>query len=308
MSSAFAQSSPGEELHPAAPDTTSSAAENASGYYEELLHTLERLQQESDRRSVALAGAVHDLKTPLAVITGFVNLLLKQKLGVVSTRQSQALKDIAANCRRLDDAIAKLLFHSANYSRQQTLDLELTDLNSCIVQIRDMWTPVMQQKNVHFHCTPPQDVLRFPFDRSKVQQVISNLLENALKFTPAEGTVTVTAKPHFWDRRSSARQAVEVERRICESVRSNSACIVVSDTGPGIAPEYQQEIFEEFTSLSRPGIAPGIGLGLTIARHLVEAHQGKIWVESEAERGAKFCFVLPFAPQRATASGDRRSG
>ncbi len=263
-----------------------------------MLHTLERIQQESDRRSVALAGAVHDLKTPLAVITGFVNLLLKQKLGTVSTRQSQALKDIASNCRRLDDAIAKLLFHSANYSRQQAPDLELTDLNSCIVQIRDMWTPLMQQNHVHFTCTPPQDVLRFPFDRAKVQQVISNLLENALKFTPADGTVSVTANPHFWDRRG-VRDSVDVERRICESMRPNSACIVVSDSGPGIAPEYHQEIFEEFTSLSRPGIAPGIGLGLTIARHLVEAHQGKIWVESEADKGARFCFVLPFAPRRA---------
>jgi signal transduction histidine kinase len=297
MSTALAHSGSGEERRLKVPDAPPSA-ESQSGYYEQLLHTLEKIQQETDRRSVALAGAVHDLKTPLAVITGFVNLLLKQKLGMVSDRQQQALKDIASNCRRLDDAIGKLLFHSANYARQQPLNRELTDLNSCIAQIRDMWTPIMQQKGVSFQCTPPRDVVRFPFDRQKVQQVIANLLENALKFTPAGGTVSVTAEPHFWDRRS-LRETVEVERRICESVRPNAARITVADTGPGIAPEYHQEIFAEFTSLARPGIAPGIGLGLTIARDLVEAHQGKIWVESRTGEGAKFCFVLPFATPRA---------
>jgi signal transduction histidine kinase len=301
MSTAFVHSGSGEEHRLKVPEA-SPTTEGPSGYYEQLLHTLERLQQESDRRSVALAGAVHDLKTPLAVITGFVNLLLKQKLGMVSDRQQQALKDIASNCRRLDDAIGKLLFHSANYARQQPLNCELTDLNSCIAQVRDMWTPIMQQKGVNFQCTPPQDVLRFAFDRQKVQQVISNLLENALKFTPAGGAVSVTAEPHFWDRRGM-RETVPVERRICESVRPNSARVVVADTGPGIAPEYHQEIFEEFTSLARPGIAPGIGLGLTIARDLIDAHQGKIWVESQTGEGAKFCFVLPFAPQRARSSG-----
>ena len=297
MSTAFVHSGSGKGQSPKGTNAPA-VSEGPIGYYEQLLHTLERLQQESDRRSVALAGAVHDLKTPLAVITGFVNLLLKQKLGVVTDRQEQALKDIASNCRRLDDAIGKLLFHTANYARQQPLNCELTDLNSCIVQIRDMWTPVIQPKGVNFQCTPPPDVVCFPFDRPKVQQVISNLLENALKFTPAGGTVSVTAEPYFWDRRGM-QQAVAMERRIRESLRPNSARIMVSDTGPGIAPEYHLEIFEEFTSLTRPGMVPGIGLGLTIARDLVEAHRGKIWVESQVGEGARFCFVLPFAPPGA---------
>ena len=297
MSTAFVRSGSGDGQSLKGTNAPA-VSEGPSGYYEQLLHTLERLQQESDRRSVALAGAVHDLKTPLAVISGFVNLLLKQKLGGVTDRQEQALKDIASNCRRLDDAIGKLLFHTADYARQQPLNCELTDLNSCIVQIRDMWTPVMQQKGVNFQCTPPQDVVRFPFDRQKVQQVISNLLENALKFTPAGGTVSVTAEPCFWDRRGM-QQAVAMERRKCESLRPNAARVMVTDTGPGIAPEYHLEIFEEFTSLTRPGMVPGIGLGLTIARDLVEAHRGKIWVESQVGEGARFCFVLPFAPQRA---------
>jgi signal transduction histidine kinase len=266
-------------------------------YYEELLHTIEEMQEDSDRRRVALAGAVHDLKTPLAVITGFVNLLMGQKLGTVTPRQLEALKDIATSCRRLEDAITKLLYHSANNAKKQTIMPEMADLNSCIAQIRDMWAPAFEQKGVRFVCKPPDDLLRFLFDRQMLQQVIANLLENALKFTPAGGTVTLTAALHFWDRRSE-RQTVTAERRVSSSVRPNAVRIVVADTGPGIVPEYQHDIFEEFFSLSLPGVTPGIGLGLTIARHLVQAHRGKIWVESRSGEGAKFNVLLPYVQHK----------
>jgi signal transduction histidine kinase len=287
--------------HPGAGATPSakpsdSAAEKQVDYYEELLHTIQEMQQDRDRRSIALAGAVHDLKTPLAVIGGFVNLLMGQKLGAVSDRQLEALKDIASSCRRLDDAIGKLLFHSANNAKSQSVRLEMADMNSCVTQIRELWSPVFEQQNVHFRCKAPNDIMRFRFDRQCIQQVIANLLENALKFTPEGGTVSLAVTPEFWDRRSG-QSSVPVDRRVSRSQRSNAARIVVTDTGAGIAPEYQTKVFEEFFSLSMPGVTPGIGLGLTIARHLVEAHDGKIWVESRAGKGAKFSVLLPFIPQ-----------
>jgi signal transduction histidine kinase len=291
MSSACARSGEGK---PSPAESAELPLEKHAGYYEELLHTIERMQEDQDRRNVALAGAVHDLKTPLAVIAGFVNLLLGQKLGTVTARQLEALKDIAASCRRLDDAVGKLLYYAANDARTQTVSLEVTDINSCLAQIREMWTPVFDQKGVTFNCKLPTEVLRFAFDRQKIQQVISNLLENALKFTPAGGTVWLSAAAHFWDRRRPRQENVGIERRVYPSVRPNSARIELADTGPGISPEYHQDVFEEFFSLSRPGISPGIGLGLTIARHLVQAHQGKIWVENGADGGAKFCVLLPF--------------
>ena len=292
-------------------ESSEQATEKQPGYYEELLHTVERMQEDHERHNVALAGAVHDLKTPLAVISGFVNLLLRQKLGAVSPRQLEALKDIAASCRRLDDAVGKLLYYAANGAREQTVTLEVTDLNSCLAQIRDMWAPAFDQKSVTLVCQPPSEVLRFAFDRQKIQQVISNLLENALRFTPPGGKVSVSAAAHFWDRRRQRQDRVEAERRVYQSVRPNSARIEVADTGPGISPEYHQDVFEEFFSLSRPGITPGIGLGLTIARHLVQAHQGKIWVEDGAEGGAKFCVLLPFfstPPREQTTAPTTRGG
>ena len=289
MSSAFAHSGSGKPA-----ESSELPVEKHPGYYEELLHTIERMQEDHDRHNVALAGAVHDLKTPLAVIAGFVNLLLGQKLGTVTPRQLEALRDIATSCRRLDDAVGKLLYYAANGARRQTVTLEVTDLNSCLSQIRDMWTPVFEQKGIAFSCQPPSEVLRFAFDRQKIQQVVSNLLENAVKFTPAGGRVWVTAAAHFWERRRARQDGAGVERRVYRSLRPNSARIEVSDTGPGISPEYHLDVFEEFFSLSRPGISPGIGLGLTIARHLIQAHQGKIWVEDGEGGGAKFCLVLPF--------------
>jgi signal transduction histidine kinase len=161
-------------------------------------------------------------------------------------------------------------------------------------RIREMWTPVFEQKGVLLQCPATPEDLRFSFDSQKLQQVISNLLENALRFTPAGGRVTVSAALHFWDRRSERRLVAE-ERRVRSHNAPNSARIVVADTGPGIAPEFQQEIFEEFFSASPPGIAPGIGLGLTIARHLVHAHGGKIWVESAPGSGSQFYILIPFS-------------
>ena len=286
---------PAGERGPSAGPASRNTAESQTAFYQELLHTVAQMQQDTDRRNVAFAGAVHDLKTPLAVISGFVSLLMGEKLGALTARQNEALRDISGCCQRLEDAVSKLLFHAANDAKKQPLSLQASDLNPMLQRIRDMWTPVFEQKGVLLECSPAPEDLRFSFDSQKVQQAISNLLENALRFTASGGRVTVSAAPHFWDRRNERRPVAD-ERRVRPHSTPNAARIVVADTGPGIAPEYQQEIFEEFFSASPPGITPGVGLGLTIAHHLVHAHGGKIWVESTPGSGAQFHILLPFLP------------
>jgi signal transduction histidine kinase len=123
-----------------------------------------------------------------------------------------------------------------------------------------------------------------------VQQSVANLLDNALKHTSSGGTVTLAAEPHFWERRAAAVAPNEERRRLRED-SPNSVFISVSDTGPGIAIEYHQEIFEEFVRVDRS--SSGMGLGLAIVKRLVQAHRGKIWVESEPGMGSKFSFLLP---------------
>jgi signal transduction histidine kinase len=115
-------------------------------------------------------------------------------------------------------------------------------------------------------------------------------MDNALKHTPSGGGVVLRARPHFWERRVADVAPVEDRRRF-RLPRPNSVEVSVTDSGPGIAPEYHQEIFEDFMRVDKN--TSGMGLGLAIAKRLIQAHRGKIWVESEAHRGSTFAFLLP---------------
>ena len=144
-----------------------------------------------------------------------------------------------------------------------------------------------------------------PSTGPKIERVVSNLLENASKFTPAGGTVWLHAEPYMWERRSIAKPAINQERRRRPLTAPNSVKISVSDTGPGIPPEYHLEIFDDFFRLPTNEKADGMGLGLAIARRLVLGMGGKIWVESEPSAGCKFSFIVPLNPVLADSEGKK---
>jgi signal transduction histidine kinase len=148
-----------------------------------------------------------------------------------------------------------------------------------------------------------EKVPEFAFDGPKVERVVSNLLENASKFTPAGGTVWLHAEPYMWERRSIAKPAIVQERRRRPLTAPNSVKISVSDTGPGIPPEYHLEIFDDFFRLPSNEKTEGMGLGLAIARRLVLGMAGKIWVESEPGAGCKFSFIVPLSPIAMDSEG-----
>jgi signal transduction histidine kinase len=132
----------------------------------------------------------------------------------------------------------------------------------------------------------------------KLQHIVSNLIENALKHTPPQGLVTVSVMPCFWERRKAQSEFLfNMERKERRTVE-NAVRIDVSDTGPGIAAEHHDEIFEDFIQLPS-GSARGTGLGLAIARRLVEAHGGVVWVESEPGKGSKFSVLLSQSDQES---------
>ncbi len=139
-------------------------------------------------------------------------------------------------------------------------------------------------------------------DSAKIQRIISNLLENASKFTPQGGTVWLHAEPYMWERRAVSKPAASGERRRQTTGSPNAVKVSVSDTGPGIPPEYHQEIFDDFFRLPGSEASEGMGLGLAIARRLVQAMGGKIWVESEPGAGCKFSFLVPMKPILSTSS------
>jgi signal transduction histidine kinase len=270
------------------------ATELHSSSQQELLQAYMQLQERYHRCTEALASAAHDLKTPLAILSGYIELLQNEKLGPLSERQRAILLDMQASSARLEHFVQDFLTFSVLETGELKMKYESGDMNACLSEICSFWLTRFQQKSVALYFLANEKLPPLIFDYAKVQRVVSNLLDNAAKFTPAGGTVWLHAEPHMWERRANYMGRPAQERRKLRSEVPNAVKVSVSDTGPGIAPEFHQEIFDDFFRLPQAGISgEGVGLGLAIARRLVQAFGGKIWVESEQGAGCKFCFLLP---------------
>jgi signal transduction histidine kinase len=258
--------------------------------YRNLLAAYLKLQEVNRQKTVFLASAAHELKTPLAVIKGYYDLLLTSSLGRLSEKQRDILEESKESCERLVRLVSMFLNYSALESGKLVLQLRENDLRDCLDELSKRWLEAFQRKGVRLDAAFDPSIPNFRFDYQKVQQAAANLLDNALKHTPAGGCVTLRALPHFWERRVSEASPSQ-ERRRFRLPRPNSVEVSVADSGPGIAAEHHQEIFEDFVRVDRN--TTGMGLGLAIAKRLVQAHRGKIWVESESSNGSKFTFLLP---------------
>jgi len=258
--------------------------------YRNLLAAYLRLQEVNRQKTVFLASAAHELKTPLAVMKGYYDLLLTGSLGKLSDRQRDILKESKESCDRLVRLVSMFLNYSALESGKLVLQLRENELRDCIKDVICRWQEPFQRATVHLEVKLHPELPTFKFDYQKVQQCIANLLDNALKHTPAGGAVTLLAEPHFWERRISDATPSS-ERRRDRGNRANSILVSVTDTGSGIAPEFHQEIFEEFVRVNPS--SSGMGLGLAITKRLIQAHRGKVWVDSELGRGSSFSFLLP---------------
>lgn len=258
--------------------------------YRNLLAAYLKLQDVNRQKTMFLASAVHELKTPLAVIKGYYDLLLAGSLGQLTDKQRDILKESKDSCERLVRLVSMFLNYSALESGKLALQLRENDLRDCLEELAKRWTEAFQRKGVRLEANIDPSIPAFRFDYQKVQQVAANLLDNGLKHTPAGGSVTLRAQPHFWERRAAVIAPTE-ERRRFRLPRPNSVEVSVRDTGPGIPAQYHQEIFEDFVRLDWN--TSGMGLGLAIAKRLVQAHRGKIWLESEPNAGSQFTFLLP---------------
>ena len=258
--------------------------------YRNLLAAYLRLQEANRQKTVFLASAAHELKTPLAVMKGYYDLLLSGSLGKLSERQVDILRESKESCDRLVRLVSMFLNYSALESGKLVLQLHENDLRDCINDVAVRWKDAFQRANVRLETHVPADLPVFRFDYQKVQQCIVNLIDNALKHTPHGGTITLRVQSHFWERRVAEAAPAE-DRRREGAQHPNSILVTVSDTGAGIAAEFHQEIFEEFVRVDPS--SSGMGLGLAITKRLVQAHRGKIWVDSELGRGSSFSFLLP---------------
>ncbi len=279
--------------------TESKLSENASAadYPQDLVQKYNQLSERHRRTTNALASAAHDLKTPLAILNGYVELLQSEKLGPLNERQREVIGDMQANGQRLHAFIHDFLSYTVLETGELRMQYEQGDLNACMSEVCRLWSQRFQQKGQALYFLANEKLVSFPFDSAKIQRVISNLLENASKFTPTGGTVWLHAEPYMWERRGPSTPGVERERRRQPLSTPNAVKVSVADTGPGIPPEYHVEVFDDFFRLpSTEGQSEGMGLGLAIARRLVNAMGGKVWVESEPGAGCKFSFLVPLKP------------
>jgi signal transduction histidine kinase len=247
----------------------------------ELQQDYNQLSERFQRTTNALASAAHDLKTPLAILNGYVELLQSEKLGPLNEKQREVIGDMRSSGQRLQNFIQDFLSYTVLETGELRMQYESGDMNATLSEVCRLWSPRFQERGLALYFLANEKLPTFAFDSPKTQRVISNLLENASK----------------WERRSAAKPAVERERRRQPLSVPNAVKVSVSDTGPGIPPEYHLEVFDDFFRL--PGSenqSEGMGLGLAIARRLVNGMGGKVWVESEPGNGCKFSFLVPLNP------------
>jgi two-component system, sensor histidine kinase and response regulator len=262
----------------------------------DLQQAYSELQQRFQRTTNALGSAAHDLKTPLAILNGYVELLQSEKLGTLNARQREVLVDMQSSGKRLQQFIQDFLTYSALETGGLKMQFEAGNINNCLSDVCRLWSARFQEKGLALYFLANDKLPVFPIDSPKLERVISNLLENSFKFIQQGGTVWLHAEPYMWERRAAAQPAAAGERRRQDTSQPNSVKVSVSDTGPGIPAEFHQEVFDDFFRLPGNENQEGMGLGLAIVRRLVQAMGGKVWVESDPGAGCKFSFLIPFKP------------
>jgi two-component system, OmpR family, sensor histidine kinase TorS len=286
-------SEPGEEKTGApVPATSSEGIPDAA----DLPQAYAELQERFQRTTNALGSAAHDLKTPLAILNGYVELLQSEKLGALNARQREVLGDMRSSGKRLQQFIQDFLTYSALETGGLTMRFEAGNINDCLSDVCRLWSTRFQEKGLALYFLANDKLPVFPFDSPKLERVISNLLENSYKFVPQGGTVWLHAEPYMWERRATAQPASGSERRRHDTAQPNSVKVSVSDTGPGIPAEFHQEVFDDFFRMPGNENQEGMGLGLAIVRRLMQGMGGKVWVESDPGAGCKFSFLIPFKP------------
>jgi signal transduction histidine kinase len=232
-------------------------------------------QKEVERmKSNFLSVVSHELRTPLHSIKGFVEIILMGKTGPVSELQEDFLKTVRTQTTVLQRMIDDLLEFSRMEAGRIKLNLEELDLSGLAHGVATKLAPLAEEGHLTLYMDFPHDLPTIDADRVRLEQVLTNLVENAIKFTPAQGEVTIGA------------------RRVEDRVR-----LTVHDTGIGVPPDEQEKVFDRFYQVDRgeKRAYRGTGLGLSICRHIVERHSGCIWVESDgiAGHGSSFHVELP---------------
>ena len=240
------------------------------------LDVIAELRARDNSKTEFLANISHDLRTPLTAIVTHAEILRDGILGELSERQQESIAGVINGGRQLLDMVGEILTYARGAADQLALTLDPCSIEEVIERVSALNESLVARKDLDLTVEVAPDIPPVRIDREKIGHVLGNLLGNAIAFTPPGGRVWV--KAHCVGASSSRELIVEV-----------------GDTGIGIAPEHHDLVFREFAQVdASPSRAHhGTGLGLTIARKLVELHDGRIWVESTLGAGSRFFFALP---------------
>lgn len=247
----------------------------------QLTEALERVQKINKTKSEFISAVSHELRTPLTSIKGYAAILLAGKIGEIPEAVKERLSKINKHSDNLVSLINNLLDISRIESGKANLKFKTQPLMPVIETIEDLLMPQLKEKEISLQKNIPPDLPDIPMDASHIERVFTNLIGNAIKFTPVNGTITISA----------LRQA--------DTLR-----ISVADTGIGIKPEDIEKLFDEFYRVENEinENVKGSGLGLSLVKKIIAAHNGTIHVQSIPGQETEFSFSLPLRHD-APASG-----
>jgi diguanylate cyclase (GGDEF)-like protein/PAS domain S-box-containing protein len=240
-----------------------------------VLRDITEQKETEERKNDFLSVISHELRTPLASIGGSLDLVLDSVVGAINEKQRRYLELAKDSCQKLNFVIDDLLDISKFEKGRMEIHMEPISIIQLVEEVAEKFQPSAMEKDIIIRLEKPAQDAHVYGDYNRLVQVMNNLLSNAIKFTTPHGEIEI--------------------RVFLPKVLSPHVGVSVKDTGPGIRTEDLERVFDKFEQvrLSESRKIGGTGLGLAISRSIIEAHKGKIWVESKPGQGAKFIFLLP---------------
>ena len=244
---------------------------------EEARERIAELEALGSAKTQFLANISHDLRTPLTAVITHAEILRDGILGPLSSRQLESIGGIINGGRQLLDQVGEILTYARGAANQLTITPTRFHIGDVVSQLNALNESLASKKGIDLVTVVPPDLAPVTADREKVAHIVGNLLGNAIDFTARGG--------HVW-----------VHAIRAEGPEGAECVVEVGDTGIGIDPEHHDLVFREFAQVDSTASRQhhGTGLGLTIARKLVELHGGRIWLESELGAGSRFYFTIPY--------------
>lgn len=237
---------------------------------------LTEVQNINELKSDFISAVSHELRTPLTSIKGYASLLMTGKLGEIPDSVKQRLEKINHHSDNLVHLINELLDIARIESGKVEMNIRRCSLKALVENVYDLLMPQLKEKNINWQVDCSESIPEIYLDSTQIERVFINLISNAIKFTPEGGTITVKML-----------------------LNTDNVTVEVTDTGIGIDADSINKLFNEFYRVENEinQNVQGTGLGLSLVKKIIEAHQGKIWVTSEIDQGTSFHFALPLTPK-----------